>query len=138
LKKVALIFLSLVFFLTACQIKDLNAITLEEVLSLFEEQRLSLKERKVSDTNIFGMKLNGIRPSSYELDGKKLLVFIFDSNKEREKGMEDFLNKTAAYGLVSYKVYEFKNVMIFYVYEKDLNSEIAGKLENIVSKLDED
>jgi hypothetical protein len=138
LKKVALIFFSLVFILTACQTKDLNVITLEEVLSLFEEQRLSLKESKVSDNNIFGMKLNRIRPSSYELDGKKLLVFIFDSNKEREKGMEDFLNKTAAYGLVSYKVYEFKNVMIFYVYEKELNNVIAGKLENIVSKLDED
>jgi hypothetical protein len=138
LEKIALICISLVFILTACQTKDINAITLKEVLSSFEEQRFSMKESKVSDNNIFGMKLNGIRPSSYELEGKKLLVFIFDSSKEREKGMEDFLNKTAAYGLVSYKVYEFKNVMIFYVYEKDLNNEIAGKLENIVSKLNED
>jgi hypothetical protein len=39
------------------------------------------------------MKLNGKRPFSYKLNGKKLLVFIFDSSKEREKGMEDFLNK---------------------------------------------
>jgi len=90
LNKVALIFLSLVFLLTACQATDSNAISLEEVLSSFEEQGLSLKESKVRDKNIFGMKLNGVRPSDYELDGKMLAVYIFDSTKEREKGLEDF------------------------------------------------
>jgi hypothetical protein len=137
LNKVVLIILSIVFLLTACQSKDSKAITLEDVLTSFEEQQLSLKESKVSVNNIFGMKLNGVRPSSYELDGKTLLVYTYDSNNEREKGLEDFRKKTATANVVSYKVAEVVNVLLFYVYEKDLNSEIDYKIQNIVSKLNE-
>jgi hypothetical protein len=127
----------MVFLLTACQTKDLNAITLEEVQTSFEEQQLSLKESKVNDNNIFGMKLNRVRPSFYELDGKMLLVYIYDSNNEVEKGLEDFRKKTTTANVVSYKVYEVINVLLFYVYEKDLNSEMDDKIQNIVSKFNE-
>jgi uncharacterized protein YcfL len=64
------IVLLVLFLLSACQTKETNAITLKVLLSSFEEQNLSLNERKVSEKNILGMKLNGIRPFSYELDGK--------------------------------------------------------------------
>jgi hypothetical protein len=139
LHKVALVFLTMFFLLTACQTKDPNAITLDEVLPSFEEQQLSLKERKVSGKNIFGMKLNGVRPSSYDLDWKKLLVYIYDSSNEREKGLEDFREKTATANMVSYKVYEVNNVLLFYVYEEEyLNSEIDAKIQNIVSELYEE
>ena len=60
----------MVFLMTACQATDSNAISLEEVLSAFEKQELSLKDSKVNDKNIFGMKLNGVRTSVYELDRK--------------------------------------------------------------------
>lgn len=60
------------FLLTACQANDSNAITLDEVLSSFEEQQLSLKKSRVTkNENIFGMKLNGVKPSFYELDEKR-------------------------------------------------------------------
>jgi hypothetical protein len=98
---------------------------------------LSLKESKVNDNNIFGMKLNRVRPSFYELDGKMLLVYIYDSNNEVEKGLEDFRKKTTTANVVSYKVYEVINVLLFYVYEKDLNSEMDDKIQNIVSKFNE-
>lgn len=136
LKKVVLIFLSMVFVLSACQTKDSNAITLEEVLFLFEEQELSVKESKVSD-NIFAMKLNGVRPSSYEIDGKMLSVYIYNSNNKRERGLEDFYKKTETTNTVSFNVYEVENVLIFYVYEKDLNNEIDSKIQNILSKIKE-
>jgi hypothetical protein len=139
LYKVAIIFLSFFFLMTACQTKDPNAITLDEVLNSFKDQQLTLIERKISGKNIFGMKLIGVRPSSYELNGKKLLVYIYDSNNEREKGLEDFREKTATANVVSYKVYEVSNVLLFYVYEEeDLNSEIDAKLQNMVSELNEE
>ena len=53
MKKLAFTFISLVFLLTACQANDPNAITLEEVLSSFEEQQLSLKKSKVNKDTIF-------------------------------------------------------------------------------------
>lgn len=134
MKKLAFTFILLVFLLTACQANDPNAITLEEVLSSFKEQQLSLKKSKVNKDHIFGMKLNGIRPSAYELDGKKILVYIYHSSDEREQGLEDWREKTASMDTVSYKIYEVNNVLLFYVYEEEiLNSEIDSKIQNVVS-----
>ena len=82
------------------------------------------------------MKLNGIRPSTYELDGKKILVYIYDSSDEREKGLEDWREKTASMDTVSFKIYEVNNVLLFYVYEEEiLNSEIDSKIQNVVNGL---
>ncbi len=136
MKKLAITFILLVSLLTACQANDPNAITLEEVLSLFEEQQLSLNKSKVNKNHIFGMKLNGIRPSAYELDGKKILVFIYDSSNEREQGLEDWHEKTATTDTVSFKRYEVNNLLLFYVYEEEiLNSEIDSKIQNVVDGL---
>jgi hypothetical protein len=135
LKKLAFAFVSLFFLLTACQANDPNEITLEELLSSFEEQQLSLKECKVSkDDNIFGTKLNGVKPSSYKLDEKMILVYNYNSNKKREKGLEDWREKTASMDTVSYKVYEVnKNILLFYVYvEENLNNEIDSKIQNVM------
>jgi hypothetical protein len=128
LEKLAFTFISLFFLLTACQASDSNAITLEDVLSSFEERQFSLKKSEISkDSSIFGMKLNGVRPFSYQLDGKMLLVYIYNSKDKREKGWEDWREKTASVNTVSFNVYEANNVLLFYVYEKDLNIEIGSK-----------
>lgn len=125
MNKLALILISIVFLMTACQKTTLDVITLDEVISSFEEQQLLVKKSKeVSKNNIFGIKLNGVKPSSYELDGKMLSVYIYDSAEERQKGLEDFRNKTATMDTVSYNVYEVENVLIFYVYEHDINMKV--------------
>lgn len=125
MNKLALILISIVFLMTACQKTTLDVITLDEVISSFEEQQLLVeKSKEVSKNNIFGIKLNGVKPSSYELDGKMLSVYIYDSAEERQKGLEDFRNKTATMDTVSYNVYEVENVLIFYVYEHDMNMKV--------------
>jgi hypothetical protein len=117
--------MSIVLLLTSCQSIDPEMITLDEVISSFEEQQLVIKENKeLSNDNIFGMKLNRVKPSSYELDGKLLSVYIYNSAEERKKGLEDFLGKTATMDIVSYNVYEVENVLIFYVYEHDMSMEV--------------
>lgn len=121
--------------LAGCQSKDPNAVTLKEVRSLFEEQQLLLNEHNVSNSKIFGTKLYGVKPSSYSLDGKSLYIYIYDSTKGPEKGVGNFRNKTQTFNLVSYKVYKAKNALLFYAYEKDLSSEIDGKIQNIMSQL---
>ena len=139
MKKIAFTFISLLFLLTACQANDPNAITLDEVLSSFEEQQLSLKKSRVTkNDNIFGMKLNGVKPSFYELDEKKVLVYTYNSNSKREKGLEDWREKTATMDTVSYKVYEVKNVLLFYVYvDEYLNSETDSRIQNVMNGLSE-
>ena len=125
----------MVFLIAACQTKDSNATILEEVLSLFEEEQMSLKVSNVRDSKIFGMKLNGVRPSFYELEGKLLLVYIYDSNDKREKGLQEFRNKTANFNVASYKVYEVNNLLLFYVFNENLDIEIDDKILKIINRL---
>lgn len=138
MNKVSFMFISIIMLLTACQTANSDAITLEEVLASFEKQQLSLKESKASDQSILGMKLNSVKPSSYELAGKKLYIYIYDSTKEREKGLEEFHTKTAAASLVSYHYYEVKNVSIFYVHELDrrLKVEAGDEIQGALRDLD--
>jgi protoporphyrinogen oxidase len=125
MNKVPLILISIVFLLTSCKSINPDRITLDEVISSVEKQQLVIKENKeISNDNIFGMKLNGVKPSSYELDGKLLSVYIYNSAEERKKGLEDFHGRTATMDIVSYNVYEAENVLIFYVYEHDITKEV--------------
>ncbi|MBY0147834.1 hypothetical protein [Neobacillus niacini] len=125
MNKVPLILISIVFLLTSCKSINPDRITLDEVISSVEKQQLVIKENKeLSNENIFGMKLNGVKPSSYELDGKLLSVYIYNSVEERKKGLEDFHGRTATMDIVSYNVYEVENVLIFYVYEHDMSMEV--------------
>jgi hypothetical protein len=89
--KIPLILISIVFLLTSCKSINPDRIMLDEVISSFEKQQLVIKENiEISNDNIFGMKLNGVKPSSYELDGKLLSMYIYKSAEERKKGLEDF------------------------------------------------
>ncbi|MGN7400763.1 hypothetical protein ACTHO0_13000 [Cytobacillus praedii] len=125
MNKITFFLISIVFLLTSCKSANLPMITLDELVASFEKQQLVIKENKeFSNNNIIRIKLNGVRPSPYELDGKLLSVYIYNSAKKREKGLEDFRNKTATMDTVSYNVYEVENVLIFYVYEHDMSMEV--------------
>lgn len=137
MKKAAVFILSIVFLLTACQTKDPNAISLETVLAAFEKQSVPLKESKTKDF-IFDMELNGVSPSTFELDDKLMTIYIYPSSTERENGLKDFGKKPETMNTVSFEVYEVKNVLIFYVYERDLNSEIDEKIQNVINGLNQE
>lgn len=76
--------------------------------------------------SLFGMKLNGVKPKSYTLNAKPLFIYIYiyDSVDERKKGFEDFRDKTASSNVVSFKLYEVENVLLFYVHGQDLSTEL--------------
>lgn len=137
MKKLTLLVL-IVFLLAACKStsSDVSAITLDQVLSALKEQQLTIKEAKSSNVDLLGMKLNGVKPSSYALDGKKLLIYNYPSAKERKKGMEDFRKKTENSNTVSYKYYEVNNVLVFYVYEKDLNMDTENRIQKSMNRLE--
>ncbi len=123
--------------LIACQTKEPNAITLDEVLSTFKHHQVPLKTTHVKNDEIFGMRLTGVRPTAFELDGKLLTVYIFNSQQQREMGLEDFYHKTALANIVSNKTYSVKNVLFFYVHGQNLSEkvEMADEIQQIVSEL---
>lgn len=132
MKRFTILLMVLVSLLTACYSIESDA-SVNQVISTLKKQKIILKEIKLSKKSIFGMKLNGVKPSSYELDGKKFLIYIFQSSQEREEGVEDFYKKTENSNTVSYKKYEVKNMLFFYIFEKNLDKKIDGKIQTIVS-----
>ncbi|MBS4200037.1 hypothetical protein KHA93_10255 [Bacillus sp. FJAT-49732] len=139
MKKIVIVSLYIMMLLSGCRTSDPNMVDLEEVLSAFKEQNLLLEVTKVPTKNIFGMKLNRVRPDSYKLDDKLLLIYMYTSIKEREKALQDFRNKTATFNLVSFTYYEVKNVLIFYVHGLDLSKKVAidEKIQKVVGELNE-
>ncbi|APH06521.1 hypothetical protein [Bacillus weihaiensis] len=140
MKKITLFLVLTVFLLTSCQSAHLDVITLDEVVSSFEDQQLDMEENEnLNNNRIFQMKLNGVYPSSYELEGKLLSVYIYHSVEEREKGLEDFHHKTATMNLVSYNVYKIDNIFIFYVYEHDRSKDVKvdDAIKAALSKVEE-
>ncbi|WP_342560639.1 hypothetical protein NSQ95_07670 [Psychrobacillus sp. FSL W7-1457] len=129
------IILIFVLVLTACQVQAAN-ITLNDVIVSLENQHLDVEETRKSTDNIFNNKLNGIKPNNYTLQDKSFLIYIFDSEENRKKGLKDFQKQTESMNIVSHSVYEVKNVLIFYVYEKDIDNSIEEGLKQTINNLE--
>lgn len=99
----------------------------EEVLKSLKNHGLELKKAGRNPDGIFGMKLNGKRSKYYELEGQPVYIYNFYSDIERQKGLKNWHEKTASDNLVSYQVFEVHNILIFHVYEKELDADIHAK-----------
>ncbi|MER2169587.1 MAG: hypothetical protein ABS938_03025 [Psychrobacillus psychrodurans] len=129
------IILIFVLVLTACQVQTAN-ITLDDVIVSLENQHITVEETRTSNDNIFDKKLNGIKPNYYTLQDKSLLIYIFDSEEDRKKGLKDFQKQTESMNIVSHGIYEVKNVLIFYVYEKDSDDSIEEGIQQTINNLE--
>ncbi len=88
---------------------------------------------------IIGSKLKNVKPGTYELSEKLFFIYEFATKNDRKKGAKEFAEKTATMDLVSFSMFEKRNILIFYVHEQDLNSnsvpfetEIQGALDSII------
>lgn len=108
-------------------------ITLVEVETAITEQGLELEEADLPSENAFIQELNGVLPKAYFISGKTLSIYVFSSEDEREKGMDDFKYKTAALKLVVHKIYTNKNVLVFYA---EGNEETNSKLSMAINDLE--
>lgn len=135
MRRAYIILITLVIVLTACQVQASN-ITLNDVIVSLEDQHLVVEETKKTTNNIFYNKLNGIKPNNYALQDKSFLIYIFDSEENRKKGLTDFQKQTESMNIVSHGIYEVKNVLIFYVYEKDLDNSIEEGIQQTINNLE--
>ncbi|QGM30491.1 hypothetical protein GI482_08935 [Bacillus sp. N3536] len=136
MRKAYLFLFTLFVLITACQAQDPKVITLKDVIGSLENQHLTLEEPKERNGNIFGNKLNGVKPNIYLLDNKPFLIYIYPSEEDRKKGLKEFKKETESMNVVSYNLYEFHNGLIFYVYQTDLNESIEEGLQKALSDLE--
>ncbi len=118
--------------------KSNHHISLDQVITSLEENQLGLEKKFIGFNSYFTMRLNGIRPALYEINENLVSIYIFSSQKESDEGLFEFQKNTEAVNLASFKSYQNKNVLVFFVYEFDKRSTIPEeqKLESAIMKLD--
>lgn len=135
MKKTFILCLAIFFSLAGCQ--KTATITIDDVLSAFEQQGQHLEKSKaMKNDTIFGAKLYGEKPKVYLLDQKLLYLFVYDSNADRVEALQQFQEKTALMNSVSFSVYEKDNMLIFYVYEDAIeNIEVDASIKEALNGL---
>lgn len=133
--KKIIFYVLIISVLSACSQQDAKEepITLEEVETAITEQGLVLNKADLPSENAFIQELNGVSPKAYFIDGATLSLYVFSSVDVREKGMDDFEEKTATAELVAHKTYTNKNILVFYELG---NEESHIKLNSAINDLD--
>ena len=85
MRKCITVLILIIFLLSACQLNESYVISLNQIVTAFENEQIPIKEVKASGSNVFGSKLNGTRPTSYVLEGAKMYLSIFMVHLIREK-----------------------------------------------------
>ena len=125
------IILCLLLFLAACQpaqVSDSSHITEEEVVKALQDKDVVLIEAEFP-RNVFGSRLRNVKPGTYEVSGKPFFIFEFETENDLDKGIKEFAEKTATMDLVSSTTFEKRNILIFYVHEQDINSDVPFEKE---------
>ncbi|QUW23009.1 hypothetical protein JSQ81_05410 [Sporosarcina sp. Marseille-Q4063] len=131
--------LCLLLLLVSCQsvqVNDSSHITEVEVVTALQKNGVNLVEAEFPQS-VFGSKLRNVKPRAYELSEKPFFIFEFETEIEREKGIEEFVENTATMELVSASTFEKRNILIFYVHELDINSDSVPFEKEIRKALDD-
>lgn len=130
------LFVFLLLILSSCQVKDTGKLQIHNVLDEFDKLNIEYTKQKIKSKEVFGKSYNGTKPDVYEVEGKAMLFYVYNSVAERDKGLEGFHKYTENANLVSFRVYEMQNILMFYVYEDVLNQELDNQIEDIKEKLE--
>jgi hypothetical protein len=93
------------------------------------------------DTKRKYFKLNGMNARTFELEnGERISIYIYRSDKAREKGEEDFEKERAKYDMQIPEAYAVHNLLIHYWYDGETGSatEYGDRIENTVKVLSSD
>lgn len=118
------------------QVNDSSHITEAEVVKAFQENSVKLVKVKPPQDGIFGSKLKGVKPGAYELNSKFIFIYEFATADDLENGKKVFADKTATMNVVSFSMFEKRNILIFYVHAEDLNSNSVPFEKEIKEALD--
>ena len=141
-----IIIICLLLFLVGCSLVEENSvhvsshITEEDLVKALREYGVNVVETKSSKDNIFGSKLNRVKPGAYELDDKQLFIYEYKTEDDPDKGLEQFNKNTETMNVVSYTVFTHRNILMFYVhaenldvasipYEKEMNDALRSFVE---------
>ncbi|ATF11070.1 hypothetical protein HPY28_13845 [Brevibacillus sp. HB1.2] len=127
-QKKILLLLALLF-LSGCNEKPVENITLQAVVQAFDSNTLPLTKSENADYFV----LNGQSPEKYAVNGNPLYIYVFASEEDAKKGLEDFLNQTEKLNMVIPQIFAAKNVLIFYLSSETRTDSFSERDEKILS-----
>ena len=134
--KYSVLLLVLIFsmiFLASCSNKEASAqLSLSDVKKLFKDNQI-----KLSDDQEGKLILKGQNPHDYIVDNYPytfLTIYVFDSERQREKGRAEYDKRTKDYDKPPMEVYECKNIMVILT-AGDRSNKIYKDLSDIMESL---
>ncbi|MBD3921907.1 hypothetical protein H8B09_24310 [Paenibacillus sp. PR3] len=129
------IILFMLFALTACSSpSSKEPLTLEQVITAFENEKLQLQAADANPMNIVQQGINGVQPSFYSLNNNDTLyLFIFKSEADRKQGREDFYNRPVDFA--AHSTYEINNALVLWFYGEDAEANTDGRIRTTLSHL---
>lgn len=124
------------FVLVGCQ-TDESHLTEKEVVKALQENGIELIKTK-NPKSIYSSKLAHVKPATYELNGKSLVIYQFDTEIDRDKGKAEFVKKTESMNLTSASSFEINNLLIYYVHDQELHSDnvpFEKEIQEIINEI---
>lgn len=120
----------------ATKIKRFSSTNEMGIREILQKNGVPLVEVESHTNSVFGVALNKVSPTVYELDGKFVYLFEFENEAQRIKGLEEFMDHTKFIDLASFETYEKGAYLMFYVHEYDLSSKNIPYVEEIQAAFD--
>lgn len=140
MKKITLIFIAILFTLTACNSGNSNQITLKQLVSALEKEDLVMDEDDaLEEVGFFALEYNRVTPTLYASGSDRLSVYIYDSEEERENGVKLFKLSTEFGHFIYHKIYELENIFIIYLpfnSDNDMVYKTENAIKNALNKLE--
>jgi hypothetical protein len=114
-----------------------DLLSLKDITTSFENHGLTFNDY-IEPHNVFivYLKLNGVVPHVFELNDKKVFIYIFESEKDRKQGKKDLINKTATASVDGHIEFQVKNVIILYHHKGNRDLNIETKILDTINELE--
>lgn len=117
MKRVCYLLLA-ILLLTACNSEP--KLSMKDIIEAFDNKGIKLIEK---NEHVSYFKLNGKKAITYKLDnGENISIYLFHSEKNRIKGLDDFNKQASKYDMPVPSIYEVENVLILYWYNGETGS----------------
>lgn len=117
MKRLLLLTICCTFFLVGCSEKAKDKIsTDEDVLAVLKEQGIIWEDdNNQFSGGLFSLPLNAVTPTTLVHENEVLTIYTYNTKKERKEAVKVFLEGTKKMPLIEHRMYESKNVLVFYV-----------------------
>jgi|GEM_PF-1677313 len=107
----------------------------EDIIKELEKQGLNVTDGVKDPQSTFQIRLRGIEPYVYSVNGEELILYHFQSEQEQVEGWSEYLDITALTNAGPFKNYNLDSFLLIFKYGKDLNTETDTKIQRAIDNL---